>query len=90
MRKTYEKPEILFESFASSTNIAAGCYVQLNSPTSGSCAHKMDVGGGLLMDVFTEALEVCTIKDNDDGTKDGAYGGLCYHVPNEANSLFIS
>lgn len=86
MRKTYEKPIIVFESFKMSTNIAAGC--QLTNVTLSSGVHGCgyQVGDGRFDNtvVFTSAMECMTTED------DGDYNGICYHVPTDGHSLFTS
>ena len=37
MKKTYSKPEIVFENFVLSTNIAANCDVIISTADSGNC-----------------------------------------------------
>ncbi len=85
MKKMYSKPEIMFESFAVSTNIAGDCkppYV--NNASKGTCGVVTSAPG---MTVFVDATTGCTIPDKDN---DDMYNGLCYHVPSEYSSLFNS
>ena len=42
MRKAYSKPQIMFEDFTLSTNIAAGCEVKTNTPSQMQCAYGED------------------------------------------------
>ncbi len=83
MKKTYQKPEILFESFISSTNIAGNCGEKIG-PSTGVCAYtyKDEFLGDL--SVFVDGISNCTTKEAD-----GEYNGLCYHVPT-GNSMFNS
>lgn len=85
MKKTYTKPEILFESFSFSGNIAANCEIIVDGPSSGNCGYAYEGGGGSTM--FTAALgtEICNIPVDDDEKN-----GFCYHVPIETNNLFNS
>ena len=89
MKKTYEKPAILFESFVSSTNIALNCSPIIDNQSEGKCAYMIPVGT-IYKHVFTDALDVCVTKDSEDGKADEIYNGLCYHVPVDKNSLFNS
>lgn len=82
MHKTYSKPDILFENFSLSTNIAgAGCIVSV-AATPGSCA--LDLDG---VNVFVAEVFDCHLKVTD-GSKEFNY--LCYHVPTGDNNLFTS
>ena len=100
MKKVYKKPEIMFESFASSVNIAGDCEVTTNTPNSGYCG--LDLGGGVGFLFLNIEGSQCTppfavdAKKNEYGVFDGStsYDGddfdtLCYHVPTD-NNLFNS
>ena len=85
--KKYEKPEIFFESFLMSTNIAGDCeppYV--GNPTKGSCP-VMGSGG---IGVFSGTIAGCDFSPTDIGGTEDSYNGLCYHVPIDEASLFNS
>lgn len=81
MKKTYEKPEVYFESFELSTSIAAGCETVIKTSTQGACPYVTDSGRA----IFTDTVTACTTKSGDTGTK---YG--CYHVPIDTNNIFNS
>ena len=89
MKKTYTKPEICFESFLMSTNIAGDCEVK--PTTYGSynmCGHEY--GTEIL---FGTDLGGCKKYPNGrliaPGT--GAFADrLCYHTPTEASNIFNS
>lgn len=85
MKKVYEKPEIMFESFILSTNIAAGCEIVIDNHSSGSCGYEYEGGSGTTM--FTVALgeKICNIPIDDDEKNT-----FCYHVPIQTNNLFNS
>lgn len=87
MKKTYSKPEILFESFTMSTNIAAGCEKIVGNPSKGSCAVNSS-GGISVFDATVGAA--CAFTPGDMGTEEDMYDGFCYHVPTEYNNLFNS
>lgn len=82
MKKTYQKPEIIFEDFSLSTNIAAGCEKQTNMPSVNQCGIYF---GGYY--VFAEGMTGCETWPI---TLDEDYNGLCYHTPTEGNNLFTS
>lgn len=86
MRKTYSKPEIVFEGFTLSTNIAAGCETKVDGPSSGECGLNF---GDLV--IFVDEFTGC---NNNNGVvvegDDGSYNGICYHVPTGNNNLFNS
>lgn len=83
MKKTYEKPEILFESFIMSTNIAAGCKFTNVTFSSGvfGCGYNDERAQKV---VFTTEMG-CTTKEDD-----GEYNTICYNTPTPDSSLFTS
>ncbi len=90
MKKTYTKPEISFESFLMSANIAADCEVKPNTQNNyNSCAHKL-TGANLFF--FGTDLTGC----NNYGDYDrqvapyGEANGICYHTPSDNNNIFNS
>lgn len=80
MKKTYSKPEILFESFVANVNIAA-CENDVNMPTASTCVmayqpnYKLFIAGPCTT-IITEANE-------------GEFG-ICYHNPTDLNRMFGS
>ena len=85
MKKTYTKPEIMFEDFTLSTNIASGCEVKTRTPSENQCG--VNASG---INVFIEGMTGCEgfpVPDNGGG--DGEFGNICYHVPYGEN-LFTS
>lgn len=77
MKKTYSKPDIVFEDFSLSTSIAAGCEFKANH-NDGDCGFKF---GGYL--VFLDGI----CKDNP--VLDG-WNGICYHNPSDDKNVFTS
>ena len=79
MKKEYSKPQIMFEDFSISTNIAADCDFQNGLLTQGVCGYETRQGI-----VFVSGVAGCKyIKpDNDDS--------LCYHVPTVNTNIFNS
>lgn len=78
MKKTYVKPEVYFESFELSANIATGCSTitkTLNEDQ--QCAYH----DGFEV-IFLEKNSGCTTKATEDR--------LCYHNPHDGNKLFTS
>lgn len=85
MKKTYEKPQIMFEDFTLSTNIAAGCEVKTDTQANGTCAYTtVDEFLGAV-NIFLEGISACTTK-----AAGGEYNGFCYHNPYDSNNLFNS
>jgi hypothetical protein len=81
MKKIYSKPEIVFEDFSLSTNIAGNCELDTPLPSlKDSCGYP--IRGAV---VFTDGINACTYKPQD-----GMHNGFCYHVPTEYNNLFNS
>lgn len=84
MKKTYAKPEIMFEDFSLSNAITAGCE-KIAQATENACAYIVSTNYGDF-NVFTpELIGVC-----DTTRADGDYNGICYHVPTAANNVFTS
>ena len=83
MKRTYSKPDVVFESFSLSTSIATGCEFQLNLPNSNGCGYMASSG----YIVFMEHVQGCAVKVNGG---EPIADGLCYQVPNESRNLFDS
>lgn len=84
MKKTYIKPEIMFEDFSLSNSITAGCE-KIALQAMDQCAYTVETDYGTFK-VFTgELVGIC-----DTYKADGEYHGICYHVPTAANNVFIS
>lgn len=82
MKKSYNKPEIAFESFALCSSIAAGCGVHVDGANAGACG--ITFGGET---IFMTGIAGCATQVETD---DGLYNGLCYHVPTASSALFNS
>ena len=90
MKKVYSKPEIVFENFALSENIAnAGCEVKTNTPAQGTCGIPWADGVLFLDSVGSLCTDDYSVP-NQGG--DGEYNGLCYHTFSNdgAQNLFNS
>lgn len=85
MKKTYTKPEIVFEDFSLCTSIAANCEIIIDAPASGTCGYAYEGGNGQTMFTKQYATNVCNLQIDDDENN-----GFCYHVPIESNNLFNS
>lgn len=85
MKKKYMKPEIMFESFTLSANIAGNCEIKINTQTAGTCGYPYEGGNGQTLFTEMAGTKVCNIPMDDDETN-----GFCYHVPIESNSIFNS
>lgn len=90
MKKAYIKPEIIFEDFTLSTNIAAGCEVIVNQAMY-QCPYQAGRGSNT-KNVFTDEYGGCEWSEGVIYEADGtpSYNGVCYHVPMESNNLFTS
>ena len=87
MKKSYNKPQIMFESFLMSTNIAGNCEAPfVDNPTKGSCAV---IGSGGLA-IFDGLVSACNADPKEMQLPADMWNGLCYHVPTEAANLFNS
>ena len=78
MKKTYVKPEVYFESFELSANIATGCEININH-TVGACWQGVE--GFKDFNIFVESPSCATTPDEND---------LCYHSPTDVNNIFTS
>ena len=85
MKKVYSKPQIVFEDFSLSTNIAGDCTVKTHNPSNSECGYPM-TGLGT---VFLTGMGGCSFPVNRDPSGDGEFNGICYHVPYGEN-LFNS
>ena len=83
MRKTYSKPEVMFENFAMSINIAVGCEGPQVGPVKDTC-YVVGTGGVKMFD--SDMVNVCDYVPSPGDP----YDGYCYHVPTESNNLFNS
>lgn len=82
MKKTYCKPQISFEDFELSANIAETCAKSIGPTDRATCNTYYIPGVGRL---FLCDSGNCIYKVRTDGQF-----GLCYHIPMERNSLFNS
>ena len=80
MKKQYVKPEMYFENFELSTNIATGCVESTHSFANGTCGIYVDGIGK----VFMGSMDDCKYKGTD-----GDFS-ICYDVPTATNRLFNS
>ena len=85
MKKTYEKPQIMFESFTLSTNIAGDCEVKTWEPTNSDCGMKFSDG----LYLFIEGVTGCSVPVVDGTVGNDDFNTICYHVP-FGNNLFNS
>ena len=88
MKKTYTKPEILFESFSMSTSIAGDCESIVGNASRGTC--PVEFG---LLKIFLTPAGGCSDTDDvvfEPAGDDGKYNGLCYHVPSGGDNYFNS
>lgn len=86
MKKVYEKPQFMFESFEMSTNIASGCQYTNVTYTSDQNGCGYQVSG----DRFNNEITIFTSDATCDVTQADGYDGLCYHVPTAGNTIFNS
>ena len=82
MKKQYSKPEIMFESFTLSVNIAGDCEIKIDNQSKDTCGYIHGTGAETL---FINDSTGCSSH-----TADSEDNGFCYHVPIESNNLFNS
>lgn len=85
MKKEYSKPEITFEDFSLSTNIAGDCENPTNLQSNGDCGIKF---GNQV--VFMDWMGACTGDDGFPVEEGGSFNGICYHTPVDTNNVFNS
>ena len=86
MKKIYTKPEIIFEDFTLSENIAGTCESIVGNPSKGTCP-VMGTGG---IRMFDGTISACDFAPEDQGGTEDQWDGFCYHVPTQYNNLFNS
>lgn len=79
MRKPYVKPEIAYESFELTTNIAANCSL-FSTPQAAFICAVLD----------PELGETIFSDDNCDFSPPGVNDRICYDVPFENQNVFAS
>lgn len=87
MKKAYVKPEIMFESFVLSTNIAGDCETITSLQVEGSCGYETRDGV-----VFIDMTMGCNVGvPKNEAEDDWIYNNsVCYHVPIDTKNLFNS
>lgn len=85
MKKSYAKPEIVFESFSLSVNIAGTCEKIVNNYTQGICGVPGDAPESNIFTSSMTTADGCQIWNDTD-----MYDGFCYHAPVDEKDLFNS
>lgn len=80
MKKTYNKPEIMFEDFSLNISIAS-CFVKNELPSLYTCG-VADSAGDIWFNSSVEGDYGCQILEEPDG--------FCYHNPSDNNNYFAS
>ena len=86
MKKSYQKPQIMFEDFSVSTNIASGCE-HIASAAPDLCPVTLPWGSTTKVVFINESMGCKTTPAEKDSDQ---YNGVCYHVPYESNNVFTS
>ena len=98
MKKVYEKPMIMFESFSLSTNIAGDCDIPTGTAAYKTCAIDFS-GTPLFLTTISECVGTAenpgiTVPPDETGTDgvfdSGVFDSFCYHVPAENLGYFNS
>lgn len=82
MKKSYVKPQVYFEDFRLSANIAGVCGIPTGHAEN-ECKWSIPITG--IGNAFVTMEMGCTHYP-----KDGEYNNVCYHVPYDASRLFTS
>jgi hypothetical protein len=85
MRKTYSKPEIVFEGFTLSTNIAGDCEEKTHTPAARQCA--VDFSG---LSLFLDGMGACADIKVENLGGDGEFNSICYHVFTDGSRNFFN
>lgn len=85
MKKLYSKPEIMFESFTLSTNIAGDCERIVGNPQKGTCGIPGSAPGMNIFALGMDGPDGCLVINETD-----IHDGFCYDVPNNGPNLFNS
>ena len=85
MKKVYSKPDIFFESFSLSKNIAANCEEKTHTPAARECA--VDFSG---LSLFLDGMSGCEDIKVDNLGGDGEFNDICYHVYTDGLSNFFN
>ena len=86
MKSIYVSPEIMYEDFSLSTNIAAGCERIVGNPSEGNCA----IVGSDGTSIFGGDMNICDFTPEGMGQATDTWDGFCYHVPTSDRELFNS
>lgn len=81
MKKIYSKPDVMFESFTLSTNIAA-CANDTDLSSRDVCGYPWYPAGKIL---FSDSISQCNVYHDGD-----ASNPICYHNPTESTNVFNS
>lgn len=82
MKKSYSKPDILFDSFSLSTNVASNCEFRTPLPQVDECGMPTGYFNSV---IFVTEIQGCTVVEPS-----GVWDTICYHQPSETNNLFTS
>ena len=83
MKKSYQRPEIVFESFCLSKSIASGCYGIANNVDTLSCSVTLTTKLGTTISIF-QHQPVCEREAQDNGSM------VCYGAPSDETQIFNS
>ena len=84
MKKVYTAPDVFYEDFSITTNIASACEEKTNA-AKWECGYELYPG----FNIFTSSIANCTAGFDVEGEgSDASWNGLCYHVPVDDYNLF--
>ena len=83
MKKAYQRPEIVFESFCLSKSIASGCYGIANNVDTLSCSVTLNSTLAGTINIF-QHRPTCETEAQDDGSM------VCYGAPSDETQIFNS
>lgn len=89
MREPYEKPTILFESFALSQSIAKNCG-DTHDSSFGESTHYNENTCTWDMGYMTLFLTTTTVECELDMDEFGEFEGVCYNNPDDGQQVFSS
>ena len=83
MKKSYQRPEIVFESFCLSKSIASGCYGIADNVDTINCSVTLNNALVGTINIF-QHQPTCKIEAPDDGSE------VCYGAPSDETQIFNS
>lgn len=90
MKRIYQKPDVFFEDFAFSSNIASSCSIS-NHNQAGNCTYHGNQGSAETgCEFISNGLSIFNQGSCMAYPQDDTIFNLCYHVPTDDSRMFAS